>query len=148
LGWKTRKFVNTVSPTLFLAYHFFDDVPSWAYEDVLADYKAWYDQALEITQYFRATRMVLHCSAVVLMVCAAFWHAWPRRRGKGRLIFWLVMVALFNLAGFLTYLALNHATVIRCAACGKKRGLQRSDCPSCGALLPLPERRETDLILV
>ena len=78
----------------------------------------------------------------------SFYHAWPRRTTMAKLISWLILVALFNLAGLLTYLALNHTTVIRCPSCGKKRGLQRGDCPSCGALLPIPERRETDLILV
>jgi hypothetical protein len=97
---------------------------------------------------FQPTSEKFHIPLALFFIVVALLHAWPRRTGKGRLIFWLVVVALFNLAGFLTYLALNHTTVIRCAACGKKRGLERSDCPSCGALLPVPERRETDLILV
>jgi hypothetical protein len=148
LRWKTRKFVTAVSAPLYLVSRFVDDVPSWSYEDVANNWNTWYDLTFEITRYFRATQIVLHCSAVVLMVCAAFWHAWPRRTTKAKLIFWLVLVALFNLAGFLTYLALNHTTVIRCSACGKKRGLDQNDCPACKALLPIPELRETDLILV
>lgn len=91
---------------------------------------------------------ISNLSISLMMACIVLLHAWPRRTSWGRFVFWLVFVAAFNLAGFLTYLALNHATVIRCAACGKKRGLERGDCPSCGALLPIPERRETDLILL
>ena len=103
---------------------------------------------IDVVNCFRPRNQQLNWALGIIMVCVAFWHGWPRRTGKGRLIFWLVLVALLNLTGFLTYLALNHTTVIRCAKCGKKRGLERSDCPACGAELPVPERRETDLILV
>lgn len=102
----------------------------------------------ELLHDFQPTSEKFHIPIALLLVVVAFWHAWPRRRGKRRLIFWLVVVAFFNLAGLLTYLALNHTTIIRCSACGKKRGLQRPDCPACKALLPIPERRETDLIIV
>ncbi len=146
--WKTKKFVTAVSSPLFNpAYRFFRGDP-WLDEFDFYSRSPWYALTFEITRDYKATRMVLHCSAIVLMVCAAFWHAWSRRTSWGRFVFWLVFVAVFNLAGFLTYLALNHTTVTRCPACGKKRGLERSDCPTCGALLPIPERRETDLILV
>jgi DNA-directed RNA polymerase subunit RPC12/RpoP len=46
----------------------------------------------------------------------------------------------------LTYLALNHTTVIKCPICGRRRGLKRVDCIRCGAKLPAPEQREVDLI--
>lgn len=82
-----------------------------------------------------------------IMVCVMFWHHWSRRTSSGRFIFWLILVGAFNLAGFLTYLALNHTPVIRCGACGKRRGLERLDCPACNAHLPLPKQRGTDLIL-
>jgi len=97
---------------------------------------------------FHPTNKQTNCSLTVLLVIITFWHVWPRRTTKAKLIFWLVLVALFNLAGFLTYLALNHTTVICCPSCGKKRGLQRPDCPACKALLQEPKHRETDLILV
>jgi hypothetical protein len=83
----------------------------------------------------------------LLMVCAAFWHGWSRRTGWVRFGFWLLFVGAFNLAGLLTYLALNHTTVIRCGVCGKKRGLERTDCAGCKAELVMPKGRETDLIL-
>ena len=112
-------------------------------------YRNWvqpYRNMAEIIQELQSAKMSWNWAIGGLLLCATFWHAWPRRITKAKLISWLILVALFNLAGFLTYLALNHTTVIRCAACGKKRGLQRPDCPTCKALLPTPERRETDLI--
>ncbi|MCK5175698.1 MAG: hypothetical protein KAR47_20045 [Planctomycetes bacterium] len=64
-----------------------------------------------------------------------------------RFALWLVFVAAFNVAGLMTYLALNHTVLIRCANCGKRRGLERADCPACNAQLPKPVPREVDLIL-
>jgi hypothetical protein len=81
-----------------------------------------------------------------LMACAVLLHAWPRRTSKAKLVFWLILVGLFNLAGLLTYLALNHRPVIKCPVCGKNRGLERIDCVRCGAELPRPEPTGHDLI--
>jgi len=63
------------------------------------------------------------------------------------LIFWVILAGLLNLAGVLTYLALNHTPVIKCPACGKKRGLEMDNCPQCGSPLPIPQRKPTDLIM-
>jgi len=77
----------------------------------------------------------------------ALWHGWPRRTSWGKLILWLIIVGAFNLAGLLTYLALNHTPVIKCPACGKKRGLEMDNCSQCGSPLPIPQRKPTDLIM-
>jgi hypothetical protein len=79
-----------------------------------------------------------------LMMGFVFWHGWPRRTSNAKLIFWLVFVGLLNLAGLLTYLALNHTAVIKCPACGWHRGLAQSDCIRCHASLPAPKPRELD----
>ena len=81
-----------------------------------------------------------------MMVGFAAWHGWPRRTSRAALVFWLVFVGLFNLAGLLTYLALNHTPVIKCPACGKHRGLVRPRCVQCGADLPAPKPGKLDLI--
>jgi hypothetical protein len=83
---------------------------------------------------------------IIAMVGFAFLHAWPRRTSRGKLILWLAFTLVFNLAGLLTYLALNHITVIKCPVCGKRRGLAQINCVRCGAQLPTPERRKIDLI--
>ncbi|MHC4566208.1 MAG: hypothetical protein ACYTE3_10665 [Planctomycetota bacterium] len=75
-----------------------------------------------------------------------FWHAWARRTLLARLVFWLVFVTAFSLAGLLTYIALNHSPVITCPACGRRRGLARVDCAHCRAPLPAPEPGKLDLI--
>jgi len=85
------------------------------------------------------------CSVGLALV--ALVHAWPRRTGWSRLAFWVVLVLAFNLAGLLTYLALNHTTVIRCSACGRRRGLLTPDCPACHSPLPVPQTKSTDLIV-
>ena len=76
-----------------------------------------------------------------------FLHGRSRQTHIAKLICWMVFVFLFNLPGFLTYLALNHFTVIHCANCGRKRGLQQDACCRCGAVLPLPKAKETDLVM-
>lgn len=81
-----------------------------------------------------------------LMTGLAACHAMPRRKSQPVFIFWLVFVALFNVAGLLTYLALNHTPVIKCAACGKTRGLNQPKCARCQAELPVPKPDKLDLI--
>jgi len=81
-----------------------------------------------------------------VMMGFVFLHGWPRRTSWAGFVFWLVFVGAFNLAGLLTYLALNHTVVIKCPVCGKRRGLARVDCVRCQAELPAPERGKLDLI--
>ena len=94
----------------------------------------------------RPTNSLWCCLLSIAMVGIAFLHGWPRRTSWGKLIFWLAFTLVFNLAGLLTYLALNHTTVIKCPVCGRRRGLIQVNCVRCGAELPIPERRKTDLI--
>ncbi|MCJ7729012.1 MAG: hypothetical protein MUO27_03915, partial [Sedimentisphaerales bacterium] len=96
---------------------------------------------------FRPRYSPLNYVLSVAMVALALWHGWPRRTSGGKLIFWLIIVGAFNLAGLLTYLGLNHTPVIKCPACGKKRGLEKFNCIRCGSPRPIPQRRPTDLIL-
>jgi hypothetical protein len=81
------------------------------------------------------------------MLAFALWHGWARRTSWGRMLCWFAVVALFGIAGLLTYLALNHTPVIKCPICGKKRGLERFNCVRCGDILPVPQRKPTDLIM-
>ena len=83
----------------------------------------------------------------VAMTGFAFWHGWPRLTSRGKLIFWLAFTLAFNLAGLLTYLALNHTPIIKCSSCGKSRGLDQVNCVRCAAELPAPQRGKLDLIL-
>jgi hypothetical protein len=81
------------------------------------------------------------------MMAFALWHGLARRTSWIKLVLWLIIVGAFNLAGLLTYLALNHTPVIKCPICGKKRGLEEPNCIRCGNPLPIPQRRPTDLIM-
>lgn len=100
----------------------------------------------EFTEEFRPGNSVVNWLLSVVMMGFAFLHGWPRRTARGKLILWLVFTGVFNLAGLLTYLALNHTAVIKCPACGRRRGLARVDCVRCGTTLPAPERGKLDLI--
>jgi len=80
------------------------------------------------------------------MLALTFRHGRPRRTSWGRLAFWLVFVALLNVAGFLIYWALNHTPTMACPACGKRRSLSRIDCVHCRAALPTPQHGKLDLI--
>ena len=82
----------------------------------------------------------------LLFAGIAFWHGRPRWTSKGKAAFWLAFVLCFNLAGLLTYLALNHTPLIRCTSCQKKRGLATDTCARCHAPLPLPEHTRPHLL--
>ena len=97
---------------------------------------------LEIRPYKGVINRVLSAFMMVFV----FWHGWPRRTSWARFVFWLVFAGLFNIAGLLTYLALNHTAVIKCPVCSKRRGLAQLDCVRCKAQLPYPERGKLDLI--
>jgi hypothetical protein len=92
---------------------------------------------------------LLYCLiASCLCIVLALLHAWPRRTGWARLSVWMGFVGVFNLAGLLTYLALNHTAVVKCPVCGRKRGLEATDCVRCGAALAEPELRDADKVLI
>jgi len=94
----------------------------------------------------RPAGSVINWLLSVPMIGFAFWHGWPRRTSWPKFLFWLAFVGLFNLAGLLTYLALNHTAVIKCSACGRRRGLTQVNCVRCGVELPAPKRGKLDLI--
>ena len=96
---------------------------------------------------FRPFHSSINYVLSVMMMAFALWHGWARRTSWVKLILWLIIVGAFNLAGLLTYLALNHTPVIKCPACGKKRGLEMDNCTRCGSPLPIPKREPTDLIM-
>ena len=96
---------------------------------------------------FRPLHSSINYVLSIMMMAFALWHGWARRTSWVKLILWLIIVGAFNLAGLLTYLALNHTPVIKCPACGKKRGLEMNNCSQCGRPLPIPQRKPTDLIM-
>jgi hypothetical protein len=96
---------------------------------------------------FRPLHSSLNYVFSVMMMTFALRHGWARKTSWGKLVLWLIIVGAFNLAGLLTYLALNHTPVIKCPVCGKKRGLEMDNCSRCGSPLPVPQRKPTDLIM-
>jgi hypothetical protein len=84
-------------------------------------------------------RMEGVCIAIsVVMMLIVLWHGWSRKNNRFSLALWVILVGLFNIAGLLTYLALNHTTLLKCPACGKQRNLEKPACIHCRAGLPLP----------
>ncbi len=83
----------------------------------------------------------------VLFTALAFWHGRSRWTSKSQMIFWLAFVMCLNLAGLLTYLALNHTALVRCPSCHNKRGLTSDACVRCQTPLPLPEHTRPHLLL-
>jgi hypothetical protein len=100
-----------------------------------------------IAEQLRPDNSILNWMLGLAMVGFAFWHGWPRQTSRPKLIFWLAFTLVFNLAGLLTYLALNHTPSIKCSSCGKERELGQVNCLRCGTELPAPQRRKLDLIL-
>jgi len=142
---KTRHAVNQFSPPLYdILFHAlarriwvadYSPRPSDIVRDALRG-------LVELRPEFSLWNLLL----TALMTGLAAWHAIPRRTSLATFIFWLVFVALFGVAGLLTYLALNHAPVIKCPACGKTRGLNQPKCTRCHADLPAPKPGKLDII--
>jgi hypothetical protein len=149
-GWlsvseKVRRCVSQFSPPLydFLIYSLARYIWSPDLYRSLGEVARQIIMALELTRPgFRVWNWVLGA----LMVGFAAWHGLPRRTSRAAFIFWLTFVGLFNLAGLLTYLALNHTPVIKCPACGKRRGLVHPCCVRCRTDLPAPKPGKLDLI--
>jgi len=139
---KARRCVSKVSPPLYdLSWHLirYRMMSLRSQNDVTRE-------VLGTVGQLRPRLSVWNWLLGALMVGFACFHGWPRRTSRAGLIFWLVFVWLFNLAGLLTYLALNHTTVIKCPVCGKRRGLAQARCVRCQAKLPVPQRGKLDLI--
>lgn len=104
------------------------------------------EQFAKMVEVTRPSNRGLNWALSVIMMVIAAWHGWGRRTSWGKIVFWIGLVGVFNLAGLLTYLALNHTAVIRCSLCGRRRGLDRPTCVRCGAELAKPEQKDTDLV--
>ena len=100
----------------------------------------------EALQQVRPTNTAAAIIVGLVALAAAGWHGWARRTSWTKFAFWMLLVAAFNLAGLLTYLALNRSPVIRCPICNRKRGLRTPTCRACTAPLPAPKPRDVDLV--
>jgi len=138
-----KRFISKFSPPLYdLAWHLMSR-GFWASvyrdNDLLSDF-------IQMLEEIRPGDSIFNLLLSAAMMGFALWHGWTRRTSKIKLVFWIALVGAFNLAGLLTYLALNHTALIKCPACGKRRGLTQVNCVRCGEDLPAPERGKLDLI--
>jgi hypothetical protein len=131
------------SPLYDLAWYLLDG-DFWAYSYRGNDFISGF---ADVARDFLPGNNILNWMLGLAMVGFAFWHGWPRQTSRAKLIFWLAFTLVFNLAGLLTYLALNHTPIIKCSSCGKSRCLGQVNCLRCGTELPAPQRRKLDLIL-
>lgn len=97
-------------------------------------------------QYLQPYRGMINRLLSLFIMVYVFWHGFPRRTSWAKFVFCLIFAGLFNIAGLLTYLALNHTAVIKCPVCSKRRGLAQVACVRCKGQLPAPERGKLDLI--
>ena len=134
--------VNSLSSPvpLWATYH-------WLKTGVHRQWSGWGHVIMSFIQAYSSFKIFINLCVMAVFAALAFLHGWPRRTHIAKLIFWTVFVFLFNLPGFLTYLALNHTPIILCANCGKKRGLLQDACCRCGTALALPKAKETDLVM-
>ncbi len=117
---------------------------SWAYSS--QNRSDFFHSLVRMIMDIRPYDGVINRVLSALMMVFVFWHGWPRRTSWAGFAFWLIFVGILNLAGLLTYLALNHTAIIKCPVCGKRRGLAQVDCVRCQAELPAPEQGKLDLI--
>lgn len=138
-----KRYVSKFSPPLYdLAWHLLG-IQRWSDTYRADDFAHVFAEAMA---EIRPGDSIFNLLLSAAMVCFALWHGWARRTSKMKLVFWLALVGAFNLAGLLTYLALNHTAVIRCPVCSRNRGLTQVNCVRCGEDLPAPEREKLDLI--
>lgn len=142
---KSARYVSCVSPNLYDVVWVLYKEKLWLISNRFSTEFA--REYARIVENFRPKNSLFHWVLNILMIAFTIWHGWSRRTGWGRFVFWIVFVGLFNLAGLLTYLALNHTVIIKCPVCGRRRGLKRTDCIRCGSELPAPKARKLDLIL-
>ena len=122
-----------------------------SHDEYISDY--YYLDSIPLAAIFgiitesRPLNMPFNLLISMAIMCFTLWHTLPRRTSWAKLIFWVILAGLLNLAGLLIYLALNHTPAIKCPACGKKRGLEMDNCSQCGCPLPVPQRKPTDLIM-
>ncbi len=137
------RYVSKFSPPLYdWAWHFVG-IRFWTQVYQRSDFA--YEFARMLAEV-RPSESIINWLLSAMMIGFTFWHGWPRRTSWLKFLFWLAFVGIFNLAGLLTYLALNHVTVIKCPACGRSRGLIKVNCIRCGVELPTPKRGKLDLI--
>lgn len=124
-------------------------VPAWA----AALIRRYHNEPQWLRDFFQITRTIyqyhlpVNLFIMTVMAVLTALHGRPRQMNRLKLAGWVLFVFLFNLAGLLTYLALNHTAVIRCEKCGKRRGLSTDACPHCSARLPGPRPKPTDLLM-
>ena len=141
-----QRFVTHFSPPLYnLALRLLGP-EFWSYVRQSTNRGHFFYAMLETPVWLRPLNSTVSWVLSALMMGFVFWHGLPRRTSNVRFIFWVVFVGALNVTGLLTYLALNHTAVIKCPACGRRRGLAQSDCIHCQAPLPAPKPRDLDLI--
>ena len=142
---KARNCVTAISPPVFnWIWRWYE----WKHLYIQPDLSNLHRDFLVIISEMQPGYPSLNWILGVMLVLLALVHGWSRRTSWARLIFWLVFTVIFNLAGFLTYLALNHTLVVRCGVCGKRRGLEIPTCCACKSDLPAPQSRPSDHILL
>ena len=147
LAWNTRRLVKCLSPGLY-EWIIVASAPSTLET-------ASFGTGQSTPQRTVVTAALKFCPATtwdyllpsLVMAAAGLWHAWSRRNSRGSQIFWVSFILVFNLAGLLTYFALNHTVLTRCDACGQKRGIEQDACPRCAAPLPVPTPSPAHLIM-
>lgn len=138
-----QKFVETyftaASPPIFYGgYKIMERVPKSIEEIFPNDKEGLVRGYVELITNSYPRNLTASIALSVVMMLLTLWHGWSRKNNRLSLALWVILVGLFNVAGLLTYLALNHTTLIKCPACGKRRNLEKPNCIHCRAELPLP----------
>lgn len=142
---KFRKVLTKFSPPF---YDFSGGYFFWFFGKSLYNYNRNLYDALIFLILFAPSYNLLSYLLSLLMAGIVFIHAWPRRTSISVLAAWIVCAALFNIVGLLVYLALNYTPIVQCHKCGKRRGLNGTQCPRCGADLPANTSDKLNIISV
>ncbi len=96
--------------------------------------------------HWRAKNMVANVIVSLIAVSIAFVHGLARRKSWAGFAGWLVFVFIFNVAGLIIYLMLNHRPVIICQNCNSKRAVNNKKCRKCGQSLEMPKNNGFEIV--
>ncbi len=142
LWGNARDYVNVMSPSLYNLVRKFWPKDSNYYFSRIGPMVGFLELIKESLSKYVLINVIISLALSILV----FRHSKLRRLPPVDVIVWIILVMLFNLAGFLAYLAIHHSPLIKCSTCGRKRGLVHPNCVHCGSALPMPQSRPTDII--
>ena len=104
---------------------------------------------LSVLLHYRPLRWLAWIfSPSVLVAAFTFWLLSRRKAPWSHCLLWTAFVLIFGLPGLVGVLAVEtRSALVRCAACKKRRPIDRKLCPHCKAPFAAPPRNGTEIFI-